>query len=106
MRGKVLLFNRAAERCYGYRTEDVVGRINVRNLYPIGTARQIMTLIRSTQYGGVGRLEDYRCEVLGVGGERVSVSLSAALIYDDGKPVASVGIFTDLRQRLQMEERL
>ena len=65
-----------------------------------------MRLIRSESSGGVGRLEDYRCDMLGKGGERVPVSLSAALIYDDGKPVASVGLFTDLRERLQMQERL
>ncbi|HKQ68667.1 MAG TPA: PAS domain S-box protein [Polyangiaceae bacterium] len=106
MRGRVLLFNRAAERCYGYPPEEVVGKINVSQLYPPGVAREVMRLIKSEMFGGTGRLEDYRCDMLGKGGERVPVSLSAALIYDDGKPVASVGLFTDLRERLQMQERL
>src|SRR6266478_8970965 len=44
--------------------------------------------------------------MLGKGGEKVPVSLSAALIYDGPNPVASVGLFTDLRERLQMQERL
>jgi PAS domain S-box-containing protein len=105
-RGRVLLFNRAAERCYGFSAEEVVGKIQVSNLYPPGVAREVMRLIKSEMFGGVGRLEDYRCDMLGKGGERVPVSLSAALIYDDGKPVASVGLFTDLRERLQMQERL
>jgi PAS domain S-box-containing protein len=105
-RGRVLLFNRAAERCYGYSAEEVVGKIQVSNLYPPGVAREVMRLIKSEMFGGVGRLEDYRCDMLGKGGERVPVSLSAALIYDEGKPVASVGLFTDLRERLQMQERL
>ncbi|MEO7328892.1 MAG: histidine kinase dimerization/phospho-acceptor domain-containing protein, partial [Minicystis sp.] len=34
------------------------------------------------------------------------VALSAALILENGKPVGSVGVFTDLRDRLQMEARL
>jgi PAS domain S-box-containing protein len=105
-RGRVLLFNRAAERCYGYSAEEVVGKIQVSNLYPPGVAREVMRLIKSEMFGGVGRLEDYRCDMLGKAGERVPVSLSAALIYDEGKPVASVGLFTDLRERLQMQERL
>ncbi len=106
MRGRVLLFNRAAQRCYGYQAEEVVGKLNVAQLYPAAVAREIMRLIKSEMFGGVGRLEDYRCDMLGKGGERVPVSLSAALIYDEGRPVASVGLFTDLRERLQMQERL
>jgi signal transduction histidine kinase len=65
-----------------------------------------MRLIKSGMFGGSGKLEDYRCEMLGKAGERIPVSLSAALLYDKGKPVASVGLFTDLRERLQMQERL
>jgi len=106
MRGRVLLFNRAAQRCYGYLAEEVVGKINVAQLYPPGVAREVMRLIKSEMFGGVGRLEDYRCDMLGKGSEKVPVSLSAALIYDEGRPVASVGLFTDLRERLQMQERL
>jgi len=34
------------------------------------------------------------------------VALSAALIMEDAEPVGSVGIFTDLRDRLRMEARL
>jgi signal transduction histidine kinase len=34
------------------------------------------------------------------------VSLSAALIYEGGTPVGSVGIFTDLREKVRMEQRL
>jgi PAS domain S-box-containing protein len=106
MQGRVLLFNRAAERCYGYLAEEVVGRINVAELYPPGVGREVMRLIKSELFGGAGRLEDYHCDMLNRGGERVPVSLSAALIYDGANPVASVGLFTDLRERLQMQQRL
>lgn len=107
LRGNVLLFNGAAERCYGYRADEVIGKINVVGLYPDGVAREVMRRIRSGQFGGPGRLEDFRCEVLAKDGTRVPVSLSAAFIHEqDGEPVGSVGIFTDLRERLRMEERL
>jgi PAS domain S-box-containing protein len=106
MDGNIMLFNRAAERCYNYRADEVVGKLNSSEMYPPGVAAEIMRLISSPAYGGVGKLEDYRCDLLGKGGDRVPVSLSAALIYDEGKPVASVGLFTDLRDRMRMEERL
>src|SRR4029077_17593432 len=36
----------------------------------------------------------------------VEVLLSAALILEHGEPVGSVGVFTDLRDRLRMEAKL
>jgi signal transduction histidine kinase len=38
--------------------------------------------------------------------EAIPVTLSAALIMESGKPVGSVGIFTDIREKLRMEARL
>src|SRR5690606_36359818 len=105
LRGRVLLFNPAAERCYGYAASDVIGKMNVRDLYPPGVAGEIMRLIRSDD-GGQGRLSDFRTEVLSRDGDLVPVSLSAALIFDRGEPIGSVGIVTDLRERLQTEARL
>ncbi|MFO0660326.1 MAG: PAS domain S-box protein [Polyangiaceae bacterium] len=102
LRGNVLLFNHAAERCYGYSAAEVVGRMSVESLYPQGVARQVMRLIRERG----GRLESYRTEVLTRRAEHVPVSISAGLIFEEGKPVGSVGIFTDLRERLRMESRL
>jgi PAS domain S-box-containing protein len=106
LKGIVLLFNRGAERIYGYRAEDVVGKMNVRELYPDGVARQVMRMLRSPQHGGVGRLENVRIEAKNASGDRIPISLSAAMIFQDGKPAATFGIFTDLRDRLHIEERL
>ncbi|MGK4002016.1 PAS domain S-box protein [Sorangium sp. So ce1036] len=106
MAGTVLLFNRAAERIYGYDAKEVVGTMNVRNLYPDNHAEQIMRLIHAKEHGGPGRLEGYRTEVLAKDGARIPVHLSAALIFENGVPVGSVGIFTDLRERMRMEARL
>ena len=104
--GLVLLYNRAAERTFGHPAAEIVGRRHVRDLYPPGLARAIMRLIRSNEHGVPGRLEGYRTEVLARDGTRIPVLLSAALILDHGEPVGSVGILTDLRERLRMEARL
>ncbi|WP_437295019.1 PAS domain S-box protein [Sorangium sp. So ce426] len=106
MEGVVLLFNRAAERIYGYDAKEVVGAMNARALYPDHNAEHIMRLIHAKEHGGPGRLEGYRTEVLARDGSRIPVHLSAALIFENGVPVGSVGIFTDLRERMRMEARL
>ncbi len=101
MRGRVLVFNRAAERIYGMSTGEILGT-NVRALYPSGIAESVMKAIRQ----GGGRVEGMRTEVVAVDGERVPVTVSAALLYEGDTPVGSVGIFTDLREKVRMEQKL
>jgi signal transduction histidine kinase len=55
---------------------------------------------------GAGRLEGLKTEIVDSQGDRVPVLISAALILDGTTPVGSVGIFTDLRERMRMERRL
>jgi PAS domain S-box-containing protein len=105
MRGRIILFNRAAERVHGRSASEVLGT-SVERLYPPGNARQIMSLIRSDAHGGRGRLEGFRTEFLTAKGEIVPISLSAALITRGERSIGTVGIFTDLRDRLRMEQRL
>lgn len=101
MGGTVVLFNRAAERIYGRSAADVVGS-NVRALYPEGTARRIMKMIRA----GGGRIEGLKVDIVDAAGESVPVSFSGALIFEGSRPVGSVGLFTDLREKMRMEQRL
>lgn len=107
MRGTVLLFNHSAERICGYKASDVIGKMSVTELYPPGMAQEIMRLLRSSERGRGGRLEPVRRELKAVTGELIPVTISAALVLDDdGREIATVGIFSDLRERLRMEERL
>jgi PAS domain S-box-containing protein len=101
MRGRVLLANRAGERIYARPVVELL-QMNVRALYPDGVAQHIMRLIRA----GGGRVEGLRTEILDAQSRRIPVSLSAALLYDGDVAVGSVGVFTDLRDRMRMEQRL
>lgn len=107
LKGNILLFNSGAERIYGWPAEEVIGKRHVTELYPPGGAQEVMRMIRSPQHGGPGRLESVRFDAADKNGRRIPINLSAAMIYDGrGKPFASVGIFTDLREKLRVEERL
>ncbi|MBK7398626.1 MAG: PAS domain S-box protein [Myxococcales bacterium] len=105
MHGCILLFNRAAERVYGCPASAMIGT-SVERLYPEGIARKIMRLIRSEELGGLGRLEGFRTDAVAVTGERVPIILNAALMTRADKPIGTVGIFTDLRERMRIEQRL
>jgi PAS domain S-box-containing protein len=101
LKGRILLANPAAERVYQMPVSDLLGH-DVRLRYPEGVAHDVMRLIRA----GGGRVEGLRTELLDVNGDRVPVSLSAALLYEGDTRIGSVGIFTDLREKVRMEQRL
>ena len=101
--GTVVLFNSAAERILGYARAAVEGEASVEMLYPSGVAREIMRRVRAAPER---RLSGFRAEVLSADGERILALLSAALVTENGAEVATVGVFSDMRDRLRMEERL
>lgn len=106
LHGNVLLFNHAASKLFGYERGEVLSRLNVEQLYPAGVAREIMQLIRGGEHGGKGRLEGYRVQMLTKNGESILVTLSASFIMDGNKLIGTLGIFTDIREKLAMEARL
>jgi two-component system NtrC family sensor kinase len=107
MKGNIIIFNKGAEILTGYTAEEIIGKIHITKIYPEGIAKEVMTKLRSPEYGGVGRLVPTQFNVVNKAGEEIPIQLSAALIYDGkGEEIASVGIFTDLRPRLTMEKKL
>jgi two-component system NtrC family sensor kinase len=107
MKGNILIWNQAAQETLGYKAGEVIGKMNIRKIYPEGVARKVMQRLRSEEYGGVGRLSSYPMVYVRRDGEVVEGNLSAAIIYDaKGKEIASVGSFVDLRERLEMERAL
>ena len=99
--GKLLLFNRAAERLYGRTAQEMKG-LDTSALFPDHGAERIMRLIVE----GGGRIEGLRATVLNHDDEHVPVQLSASLLIEGDTVVGSVAIFTDLRERMRMEQRL
>jgi PAS domain S-box-containing protein len=107
MKGNILIFNRGAENMLGYKSEEVVGKMNIRSIYPPGVAKEVMEKLKSPDYGGLGKLTSFPISHRRKDGELIEGDLSASLIYNEkGKEIASVGIFKDLRERLRMEREL
>jgi two-component system NtrC family sensor kinase len=106
-KGDILIFNKGAEDILGYKAEEVVGKMHIRNIYQPGVAKEVMDKLRSPDFGGVGKLNSFPIFHRRKDGEMIEGDLSASIIYDeDGKEIASIGIFKDLRERLGMEREL
>ncbi|MFL5319645.1 MAG: PAS domain S-box protein [Myxococcaceae bacterium] len=102
MKGRIILFNKGAEEICGYTADEARERLNVRDLYPTNIAREVMQKLREAK----GRLGVSRQEIVTKNGERVPVNMTASIVYEGGREVATVGIFTDLRAWMQLERRL
>ncbi len=105
-KGTIILYNRAAERLFGWRVSGVLHKMNVKHLYLGDGAQEVGRKLRSDGEGGVGRVGPIRMEAIHSGGDRFPISLTAAYIYENGLHTSTFGIFTDLRDRERVENEL
>ena len=106
IKGNILIFNKGAEKLLGYNAQEVIGKLHITEIYPPGGAGEIMRMLRTTQFGGIGKLETTQSTLVNKDGEHIPINISAAIVHEDGIEIASVGIFTDLREKLKMEREL
>jgi two-component system NtrC family sensor kinase len=107
MKGNILIFNKGAENILGYKAEEVVGKMNIRGIYEPGVGKEVMGKLKSPDFGGVGKLTSFPILHRRKDGELIEGDLSASVIYnDEGREIASIGIFKDLRERLGIEREL
>ncbi len=105
-RGHVLIFNEGMERLTGYSAQEIIDKGHLSSFYDIGVARENMKKMRSKQYGPPGKLNPVSMAITSKHGEELPVTLSASIIFIDGKEIGSVGIFTDMREFLKMRKEL
>ena len=105
-KGKILIFNRSAEKVFGYTEEEALGHVNIRHIYPDKLEYEVMRKLRSDEYGGKGRLRGYNVNILHKNGEKIPINLNASIIYENGREVATIGFFHDLREQLRMKDEL
>ncbi len=106
LKGQIILFNRGAQHIFGYEAGEVIGKLHVTRLYPPGGAQEVMAMLRREGREGKYRLGPVRREVLNKQGDVVPIQLTAWGVLENGRMVATAGIFTDLRERLQIEQQL
>ncbi len=106
-KGVPLIFNEGAERILGYKTAEIIGNLeNFRKFYPPQVASEMMRRMRSPEFGPPDKLNTTRITFINKKGEEVPVNFSASIIRERGKEVGSVGIFSDLREILEVHREL
>jgi two-component system NtrC family sensor kinase len=104
--GTILLMNSAAEELFGFSLKNAAAKRNVVDLYPLGKAKDLMREMRDEKRGGRGKLPATKVTILNARGEEIPVEVTASIIYEGEKEVATMGIYNDLRERLAVEKTL
>ena len=103
--GNIIVFNRAAEKLFGYTEDEVKSGKKADDLYPEAITHKISDIFSG---------KTYKADVIFVGqdtflqaknGKLVPVRFSGAMLYEGDRAIGSVGFFQDLREikRLQKE---
>jgi PAS domain S-box-containing protein len=100
--GTIVSWNRAAERLYGFRSGEIIGR-NVSILYPDERLDELIDAMERVKRGDhVGRAESSR---LRKGGQPVPVSVTVSPMKNgDGKIMGASVIARDITSRKQEEQ--
>ena len=104
--GTIFTFNDTAARILGYDPEEVISKMNIRDLYAPGQAQEVEAKIHNQGYGGEGVLENFETWVRHKDGTLIPIWLSAQVFHEDDREIGVMGHFRDLRERKRMEEEL
>ena len=106
-KGKIFIFNDAAVEITGYSMYEGLHKLMIQDIYPRDDiAYDIMKKLRSKDFGGKGKLKLYQVDLKSKNGTNVPIRLNAAIVYDGKEEVATIGFFHDLREEIEMKEKL
>lgn len=105
MKGNILMMNQAGRELLGFVSEETVKKITLKDLYLPGVAKEIMRKLRDVKICGKGKLRCEQVSILNAEGIEIPVEVTAAIIYEGDHEVATMGIFNDLRDKLEAEKR-
>jgi PAS domain S-box-containing protein len=102
--GRITSWNKGAQRLYGYRAEEILGR-PLSTLVPPDHPDELPGLLQRLKRGE--RIERYETVRLRKDGSRMDVSLTISPIRnEDGKIIGASKIARDITARKQAEEKL
>ncbi|MBW2174648.1 MAG: response regulator, partial [Deltaproteobacteria bacterium] len=104
--GTVIVFNQGAEHLLGYKSDAVIGKMNMDEIYSPGVAASIKEKLGSGAYGGKNRLVDYEDAVISKNREEIPVRISGATLFENDIATGSVCFLQDLREMKRLHKEL
>ena len=104
--GKITFYNDGARQNLGFTSEEVLGK-NVLEVYPtLEEAQRVMAAMRAENGKRGGRISNFETLFKTKKGEKIPVTISASIIYDEqGREIGSIGFAKDIRE-IRRRDRL
>ncbi|OMH30334.1 sensor domain-containing diguanylate cyclase [Motiliproteus sp. MSK22-1] len=105
--GYITLFNRAAEKLLGYDAKEVIGTLNIADIYhPPEAGREVKRLMYNSEINGYGQIQGHESALKDRNDRIVPIQISATLVMENDKEIGSIGFFHDLTLRKALEKSL
>jgi len=101
--GTITTWNKGAERLYGYKAEEIVGK-NVAQLAPPEKQGEMTAIMEKLRRGE--RIDHYETVRVSKDGSRIDISLSVSPLFEDGKIFGASSIARDITAKKLNEEAL
>jgi two-component system NtrC family sensor kinase len=103
-KGDIVIYNKGAERIFGYKRGETIRKMNIDKLYP----QAIVTEFRSglEKRGDLDLSKWKEVAIATNDGEIVPTRFSGSILHGEDEVVGSVGFFQDLREIKRLQEEL
>ncbi|HPI92608.1 MAG TPA: PAS domain S-box protein [Deltaproteobacteria bacterium] len=107
LKGKALIFNKAAEDITGFGAEDMLNhKANIVQFMVPGERDRIMAVLDQGTEENPRWVVSEETRIYSKEGITIPISLSVSYLYSEGRPVAAISVFRDLRPMKKVEDRL
>ena len=103
-KGDIVIYNRGAERIFGYPRSEIIRKMNIDSLYSQAIASEFRAGLE--RRGDADLLEWREVAIVAKGGEVVPTRFSGSVLYGEDEVIGSVGFFQDLREIKRLQEEL
>jgi len=104
---RALLFNKAAEEITGYSAEELLrNKVSIGSFMKAGERERIMSILDKGTADAPCRLVGEETSLYIKDGTLIPISLSVSYVYQEGRPMAAISVFRDLRPIKAVQEQL
>lgn len=102
----VVTYNRSMEKMLGYPKAEALDEMSLDQFFPSGELERFQQELSNDMYGGKDQLVLYEMRLLEKSGREIPVQVSAAILFDQGRPNGLVCFFRDLREIRKLEREI